>query len=191
MSRTPVTLRCATSADAPFISDLWGDLVRRADAGDQAADIEQVIATAEASPEQRLVIAEYDGVPAGAVLLRLTTLSPVNLEPVVLSFAPTVVEEFRRRGLGRALMEAAVGFAEELGVTTLATAAISASRDGNRFMARIGFTSQAVLRVANAHVVRAKLSAQVPASQRTAAGQRSLGQVLAARRSIRRSQALR
>lgn len=191
MSRTPVTLRIAAAQDAPFLGELWGDLVRRGEFSARLADLEKVICPAETAPEQRLLIAEYDGSPAGAVLLLVTTLSPVNLEPVVLSFAPTVLERFRRRGIGRALMEAAVGFAEEIGVFTLATAATSGSRDGNRFMARIGYTSHAVLRVASTHLVRAKLSAQMPISQRTAAGQRSLGQVLAARRSIRRSQGQR
>ncbi|CAN5126493.1 MAG: N-acetyltransferase family protein [Nocardioides sp.] len=190
MSRTPVTLRIAVAEDAPFLGELWGDLVRRGEFGDRMADLEQVICSTDGS-DQRLLIAEYDGSPAGAVLLRRTTLSPINLEPVVLSFAPTVLEDFRRRGIGRALMEAAVAFAEEVGVSTLATAAISGSRDGNRFMARIGFTSQAVVRVASTHLVRAKLNAQMPISQRTSVGQRSLGQVLAARRSMRRSQALR
>lgn len=189
MSRTPVTLRCATVGDAQFLAELWGDLLRRAESEDQLCDLEFVITSAESNPEQRLVIAEYDGQPAGAVLLRLTTVSPVNLEPAILSFAPTVSEVFRRRGLGHALMEAAVNFAEELGVSTLGTAAASNSRDGNRFMARLAFSPQAMLRVAPVNAVRARLTAQLPASQRHGVGQRSLGQVLAARRSIRRSQA--
>jgi hypothetical protein len=69
----------------------------------------------------------------------------------------------------------------------VATAAASGSRDANRFMARLSLGPQAVLRIATTHAVRAKLTAQRPPVQR--AGGRQLTQVLAARRSMRRSQA--
>ena len=124
---------------------------------------------------------------AGAVFLRLTTVTPVNLEPVVQAISPHVLPQYRRHGVGRMLMESAVTFAEELGVGHVATAAASGSRDANRFMARLGFGPQAVLRITTTHAVRGKLNAQRPAHQRAAG--RNLPQVLAARRSMRRSQA--
>ena len=184
MSRTLVTLRSAVLADAPFLATLWGDSLRRADRQDQVADLELVIKTAEESPDERLVIAEYDGEPAGAVHLQATTISAINLEQTVRALAPTVVPSLRRHGVGRTLMEAAVGFAEELGVGHLSTAAASASRDGNRFLARLALGPMATLRVAPTHVVRAKLAAQRPALHRPMSRHR----VLAARRSMRRTQ---
>ncbi|WP_164519541.1 GNAT family N-acetyltransferase [Nocardioides ferulae] len=187
MSRTSVTLRCADLADAPVLAELWSEALRRADPQEQVADLELVIKGAEASPEQRLVVAEYDGQLAGAVFLRVTTITPVNLEPTVQAISPHVFPQFRRHGVGRMLMESAVSFAEELGVGHVATAASSGSRDANRFMARLGLGPQAVLRIATTHAVRAKLNAQRPAHQRGAG--RNLPQVLAARRSMRRSQA--
>lgn len=183
-----VTLREAVLEDAPFLVELWADTIRRADRQEQIADLESVIKAAAGSPERRVVVAEYDGVPAGAVFLRLTTLSPVNLEPAIQTMAPHVLPAYRRKGIGRALMEAAVSFAEELGVGHLATAAASASRDGNRFLARLGFGPQAVYRVATTPMVRARLTAQ-RGGQRHTAGRPALGQVLAARRSQRRAQA--
>lgn len=186
MMRTQVTLRCAVLTDAPFLATLWADALRRADRQDQIADLEVIIKDATQSPEERLVVAEYDGSPAGAVYLRMTTLSAINLEPTVQALSPHVLPEFRRHGVGRTLMEAAVTFAEELGVGHLATAAASSSRDGNRFMARLALGPQAVLRVAPTHAVRARLAAQRPLHR---GGGRQLGQVLAARRSLRRSQA--
>lgn len=185
MMRTLVALRCAEPTDAPFLATLWADALRRADRQEQVADLEVVIKCATQSPDERLVIAEYDGTPAGAVYLRLTTLSAINLEPTVQALSPHVLPQFRRHGVGRTLMEAAVSFAEELGIGHLATAAASSSRDGNRFMARLALGPQAVLRVAPTHAVRARLAAQRPSLQRG----RPLGQVLAVRRSLRRSQA--
>lgn len=190
MTRTLLTLREAVRADAPFLADLWHDTLRRADRHEQTGDLELVIKEASASPEQRLVVAEYDGRPVGAVYLRLTTLSPLNLEPTVQALSPHVVATARRKGVGRALMDAAVAFAEELGVGHVTTAAASGSRDGNRFLARLGFGPRATLRHAATPVVRAKLAAQLPGSRRTSARRAvarrgQLGQVLAARRSMR------
>jgi GNAT superfamily N-acetyltransferase len=183
-----MTLREAVRADAPFLVDLWHDTLRRVDRHEQLGDLELVIKEAGASPEQRLVIAEYDGRPVGAVYLRLTTFSPLNLEPTVQALSPHVVASSRRKGVGRALMDAAIAFAEELGVGHVTTAAASSSRDGNRFLARLGFGPHATLRHASTPVVRARLAAQLPGSRRAAARRSQLGQVLAARRSMRRQQ---
>ena len=132
-------------------------------------------------------MAEYDGEVAGAVHLRVTTMTPA--QPRAASSRRsrrTCCPQYRRHGVGRALMDAAVSFAEELGIGHVATAAASGSRDANRFMARLALGPQAVLRVATTHAVRSKLTAQRPAVQR--ASGRQLTQVLAARRSMRRSQ---
>lgn len=186
MSRTPVSLRPATLDDAVFLAELWQPALRRADLQDQVADLELIIKSCQESAEQRLVVAEYDGEPAGAVLLCVSTLSPLNLEPAVRAFAPFVAPGFRRRGVGHILMDAAVTYAEELGIGHVLTAVAHDSRQSNRFMARLGLGQQAVLRVAVTPSVRSKLTAQLPGKLRTH-GARPVGQVLAARRSLRRS----
>lgn len=185
MSRTPISLRRATFDDTVFLAGLWQQILRRADPQDQVADLELIIKNCEDSAEQRLVVADYDGEPAGAVLLCLTTLSPLNLEPAVRALAPSVDPRFRRRGVGHTLMEAAVTYAEELGVGHVLTAAAHDSRQSNRFMARLGLGQQAMLRVAATPTMRSKLTAQMPGKPRST-GARPVGQVLAARRSLRR-----
>jgi len=133
------------------------------------------------------VVGEYDGEFAGAVHLQATTMSALNLEPVVRALSPHVLPRFQRHGVGSALMDAAVTWAEELGIVHVATAAVAGSRDANRFMARIALGPYAVLRVATTHAVRTRLSAHRRPAQTT--GGRQLTQVLAARRSMRRSRA--
>jgi GNAT superfamily N-acetyltransferase len=182
-------MRCAELTDAPVLADLWGDALRRVDHQDQVADLELLIKAASASPEQRLVVADYDGELAGAVFLRLTTLTAINLEPVVEAVSPHVFPQFRRHGIGSSLMECAVSFAEELGAAHVMTAAASGSRDANRFMARLGLGPFAVTRVASAPAVRAKVNAQRPGLSTN--GGRHLTRVLAARRSMKRTQPLR
>ncbi len=186
MTRSLVTLRCAMPSDAPRLADLWSEVLRRVDPEQQVADLVSIIERAGGATDERIVVAEYDGEVAGAVHLCVTTMTPLNLEPTVLAVSPHVFPDFRRHGVGRALMESAVSFAEDLGIGHVATAAASGSRDANRFMARLSLGPQAVLRVATTHTLRSKLTAQRPSPHRS--GGRQLTQVLAARRSMRRSQ---
>ncbi|CAN5501639.1 hypothetical protein BH11ACT8_BH11ACT8_35760 [soil metagenome] len=183
-----VTLRAAEATDAEFLTALWAEALRRCDHADQVADVETVIKAANASPEQRLVVAEYDAKPAGAVLLRVSTVSPLNLEPAVQVLSPHVAPDFRRHGVGRVLMESAVAFAEELGILNIATAVGTGSRESNRFMARLALGPHATMRLAPTAAVRARITAQRPTLAASGNG-RHLTRVLAARRSMRRSEA--
>jgi GNAT superfamily N-acetyltransferase len=182
-------MRCAEPTDALLLAELWGEALRRVDRQDQVADLELLIKAASASAEQRLVVADYDGEMAGAVFLRLTTLTALNLEPVVEAVSPHVFSRFRRHGIGSSLMECAVTFADELGAAHVMSAASSGSRDANRFMARLGLGPLAVTRVSSALTMRAKLTAHRPGLSTT--GGRHLTRVLAARRSMKRVQPLR
>ncbi len=184
MSRTPVTVRAAAADDLPALRELWGDILRRGSTEEQLADLGRVLAEVEGDTDQAIVVAEYDGQVAGAIHLSATTLTPLNLEPAVLAVSPHVLPDFRRHGVGSALIEAAVRFAEAHGIATLSTAAVSSSRDANRFMARLSFTPQATLRAASTVAVRAKLSARRSAGRSVArhGGSRHIDRVLAARR---------
>ena len=187
MMRSLVTLRNAVPEDAEALAGLWSDVIRRTGLDEQVADLRSVIERVTGVADERVVVAEYDGSVAGAVHLRATTITPLNLEPVVQAISPHVFPQFRRHGVGRALMEAAVQFAEERGIGHVASAAVAGSRDANRFMARLALGPHATLRVAPTQTVKAKLSAQSP--QVGASSGRQLTQVLAARRSLRRSRA--
>ena len=67
MSRQAVTMRRATNGDVPFLVELWSDMLRRADRQDQVHDLEIIVKEAAESAERRLLVADYDGEPAGAV----------------------------------------------------------------------------------------------------------------------------
>ena len=191
MSR--VTVREARADDALFLLGIWQDSLRMTDPQEQLGDLETIIERARTSPDQQLLVAECNGEPAGGVFMRATTFGPLNLEPTVQVFAPHVTPGFRRRGVGQMLMEAAVSFAEERGVRTIAAAASTGGRDGNRFLARLGLGSQAVMRVAPTAVVRSRLAILgrvLPHHARTNRSPKqssSVGELLAARRSQRRS----
>lgn len=186
MTRSMITLRPATPGDAPRLAALWVDLLRRGDEAQRVADCLTVIDHAEANADERLVVAVQDDQLVGAVYLVATTVSPIHLEPMVKSLAPTVFPAFTRRGVGAALMDAAVTFAEERGIANVAAAAASGSRDGNRFLARLALTPVATLRIASTATVRARLMALRPVASRNGASSRQLDRVLAARRILRR-----
>jgi len=187
MSRSSVCLRPAVPGDAAELAGLWTDVLRRTGPEDQVVDMEAVLTRLADSGDERIVVAEYDGEFAGAVHLQATTMSALNLEPVVRALSPHVLPRFQRHGIGSALMDAAVTWAEDLGIGHVVTAAVAGSRDANRFMARIALGPYAVLRVATTHAVRSRLSVhRRPAS---AGNGKQLTQVLAARRSLRRSRA--
>ena len=156
MSRSLVAMREATLTDVEQLAELWQPFLRRGAADEPLNDIATAIERVCDSPGERLVIAEYDGGFAGAVFLKATAYSPVNSELVLQVHNLAVVSDYRRHGIGEALLECAVTWAEELGIGHVATAAASGSREANRFMARLALGPQAVLRVAPTCAVRAK-----------------------------------
>lgn len=180
MSRTSVNVRAAEITDAAALRELWNEILRRGTPEEQLADVRGVIEECEGRQDQCIAVAEFDGEIAGAVFLKATTLSPLNLEPTVMAVSPHVLPAYRRRGVGTALIDAAARFAENHGVGTVATAAMSNSRDANRFMARLSLTPQATLRAATTSAVRSKLSARRSVTRRS--GSRQIDKVLAARR---------
>lgn len=184
MGRTSLLLREVAPDDAPALAELWQDVLG------EEHDLPAVIARVSASDDDRIVVAESSGRVAGAVFLRIAPVSPLHTEPMVHALSPHVLPEFRRHGIGRALMEAAVSYAEERGVAHVAGASVTASRDGNRFLARLAMAPQAVVRVAPTHAIRAKLIAQRPRMAPQPAGRPTLGRVLAQRRSLRRQREL-
>jgi GNAT superfamily N-acetyltransferase len=189
LARSQVVLRDATAADAPFLAELWASSLRRGEPEAQVTDLVAIIDTATASPSQRLLVAEYDERPAGAVLLHLGTVSSLNLEPTVRVLSPSVVADLRRHGVGHALLEAALSFADEHGVASLATAVSPGARESNRFMARLGFSALATYRIAPTAAVRARLRGQRSAPVAAGSDSRAATRIIAARRSLRRSRA--
>lgn len=183
MTRSLVSLRTGVRADAPDLADLWSTVLRRGGTAEHVADLETLIDQSEdPAQRQRLVVAVAGGEFAGAVLLRVATVSPLNFDEVVQTVSPAVLPGFRRRGIGRQLMEAAVSFADDQGVGYVMSGAPVSSRDSNRFMARIALAPHVTLRVGTVQAIRAKLR-----THSDSPGNRQLSRVLAARRSQRRA----
>lgn len=195
MARCTVTIGDAQPEDATALVEVWAVATDRSAHVQHAAthaaqEAAAAIARIAADPDQRLLVARVDDRVAGAVHLMRAPVSPVHSDTAVYVMHLQVIESFRRHGVGRALMEATLGWAEEKDTEHVIAAASVASRDANRFMARLGLGQVAVVRGATVPALRAKLPVEPPAAARVGSrSHRSVGAVIAQRRSLRRSQA--
>ena len=191
MSRSAVHVRAVRLEDAGELLTVWQTLPPRLAAQGQAlAEVEGTIRKVLASDRERIVVAEVGGRLAGALHLKIAPLAPLSSDLAVFTSHLNVVPEFRRRGVARGLMEAAVTWAEENAIVHVVAMSAVNSRDTSRFMARLGLAQAAVVRVAPTSTLRAKLPVELPAVSHQVAGNRQIGQVLAARRSLRRNQSV-
>jgi GNAT superfamily N-acetyltransferase len=147
------------------------------------------VARIAADPDQRLLVGILDNEVVGATHLLRAPVSPIHAERAIHVTHLHVLGGHRRHGVGKALLEAAVSWAEEKDTSHLLAAVSVHSRDANRFMARLGLTQIALVRGATIPALRAKLPVEPPACAMVSSrNQRSVGQVLAQRRLQRRSQ---
>ncbi|MGZ5418038.1 MAG: N-acetyltransferase family protein [Nocardioides sp.] len=188
MFRCPVHVRDAEPRDAAELRELLGATPSRP--GVRPAEAAAAVAAIAVDPDQRLIVAEDNGRVVGVAHLVRASLSPLGGGTAVHVLHLNVRTELRRHGVGRALMEATVSWAEEKESSHVVAAASVGSRDTNRFMARLGLTQVAVMRAATVSTLRAKMPVEPPAAARVGSrSHRNVGQVLAKRRSMRRSQA--
>ncbi len=193
MFRSPVHIRDASLDDAAALVEVWGGAGRTPvgeTAGSALLEAAASVTRIASDPLERLLVAHVEDQVAGAVHLLRAPLSPIHAETAVYVLHLQVIEELRRHGVGRALIEATVTWAEQTDTSHVVAAVSATSRDANRFMARLGLGQVAVVRGATVASLRAKLPVETPVAARVGSRtHRSVGQVLVQRRSLRRSQA--
>lgn len=195
MSRNPVNVRDATPEDVDALLEIWTDFSSRPHSERlpvalPAVEAVAAVARTAADPDERLIVGVVDDEVIGAAHLRRAPMSPIHSESAVHVTHLHVLEKFRRRGVGHALVEAAVTWAEEKDSGHVMAAASANSRDANRFMARLGLVQFVIARAATVGDLRAKLPVEPPAAAWVGTrSHRSVAQVLTQRRSLRRAQA--
>lgn len=193
VSRMPVLVRDAVESDASTLCALWADLLAKPVTDDGRCSPEdaaaQSVARIATDDTCRILVAEIEGTVVGAVYLRVAALSPLQNEQVIHISHLQVDPGSVRHGVGRSLIEVAATWAEQQGVDALVTATAVNDREANRFMARYGMAQIAVLRGSSVAGLRARLPLDPSTAARSVGRSgRTVGQVVAVRRSQRRAQ---
>lgn len=193
MSRSPIVVRDACPEDAAALLAIWAELLPSVDRATKPtlADAHAALASAIEDPRRRTLVAEQDCEIIAAAQLIRGPLSPVHFEETVQVSHLYVAPGARRRGAARTLMAAAVAWAEETSATTVSTMAQAHDREANRYLARLGFGSVAVIRVAAVSALRVgTMPVETPAFGRSDMRfSRAVGHIVAQRRAQRRAQA--
>lgn len=187
MSRPAVMVRSACAEDLPALMLMWDEL------REMGSRFERVIpVSAEAGVLDRLemvsrdpdtcaLVAVVDEQVAGMAVLTATAFAPLFEQRAVHAHYLHVRDGFRRRGVGKALLTAAVAFADDVGADHVIASVLPQMRDTQRFYARLGFGPVVVRRSVSVSALRRRLSG-APASG-------SADHLVARRRSLRRLRA--
>ena len=165
MTRPPVTVRAASPDDVVPLLDMWRELrdigvrMDRAIPDPDEAGVRERIAAVSRDPASRLVVAVLDHEVAGMAVLTDTTYAPLFDQHAVHAHYLHVRAGFRHRGVGKALLAAAVSYADEVGAEHVLTSVLPQMRETQRFYARLGFGPVVVRRAVSVNVLRRRLTA--------------------------------
>jgi GNAT superfamily N-acetyltransferase len=174
-------VRDAVPEDVDDLLTLWTEAATT-DQPHHPDEAARAISQLATDPDERLIVGETGGRLVAALHMRRAPISPLHTEQVVHTSFLLVLPEHRRHGHARAMIEAAMAWAEEKDIHHLSAITSSNLRETNRFLARLGFGTIAHVRVAPISVLRKRFSPPP-----TFGGPpRNLGQLLAARRSMMR-----
>jgi len=166
VSRPSPDVRRATLDDVDDLVRLWirsrdeAGGATRALAGGSADQVRSRMQEAVNGAGVMVLVARVDDVAAGYAVVRRAPLMPVVDEPTLHVENLYVEPDLRRRGVAKSLLSAVASLAERHGIEQVVVNAPPASRDANRFLARLGFTPLVVRRLASTATLRRHLAGE-------------------------------
>ncbi len=165
MSRSHVRVRPAELADVSQLVTLvestdlpLGALGARQFHADTLAHLGERFAAILCADDRSVLVAADDlGEVVGLVVVAEDEVGAVTPTPVLHVSHLVVAAGHRRRGVGRALLAAAVHLADQRGIEHIVATAVTGSRDSNRYLARLGFAPLVVRRIASTSTLRRSL----------------------------------
>ena len=140
-----VDLRTGVFSGRPLLND---------DAAHLAQRFSEII---EDGSRTLLVAVDESDAVVGMLVARRDEIGAIDPTPALQISHLLVSPRHRRRGVGRMLLTAAVHVAEQQGIDHMLATAASGSREGNRYLARLGFAPLVVHRMASTGVLRRSL----------------------------------
>ncbi|MEJ7630630.1 MAG: GNAT family N-acetyltransferase [Nocardioidaceae bacterium] len=165
MPRAHPIVRDAVPDDAPALLSIWTDFTSdppgQPRSSSDVDEVRRAVCRIDDDPRERLVVAMAGDEPVGVAHLRRASVSPIHDEDAVHVGYLHVLTRFRRRGLGKHLIETAALWAEELGSQHVVASVAATARESNRFFARLGMSQVAVVRATTVTALRSKLRSPV------------------------------
>lgn len=188
MAHPPVTVREATQDDVAPLLEMWRELrdmsarMDRVTPCPDEAGVRERIAAVASNPGARMLVAVLDDEVAGMTVLTDSTYAPLFDHRAVHAHYLHVRSGFRHRGVGKALLAAAVSYADEVGAEHVLTSVLPQMRETQRFYARLGFGPVVVRRSVPVSVLRRRLAASgsTTVAEHLVARRRTLRRVRAA-----------
>jgi GNAT superfamily N-acetyltransferase len=115
------------------------------------------LAAVTQDPNSRALVATVDGEVAGMAVLTVTAYAPLFDQRAVHAHYLHVRDGYRRMGVGKALLAAAVSLADETGAEHVVTNVLPHMRDTQRFYARLGFSPVVMRRSVPVNALRRRL----------------------------------
>ena len=165
MARSHVRVRPAELADLPQLvrvveaTDLQlGAPGARQFQADSLANLPERLAMILSTDDRTVLVAVDDlGDVVGLVVAAEGDVAAMTSVPALHISHLLVAPGHRRRGVGRALLAAAVHLADQRGIEHVVATAVTGSRDANRYLARLGFAPLVVRRIATTSTLRRSL----------------------------------
>lgn len=171
MARSRIRVGTAQEADLPGVVELWQHMrdvvarMARLTPPPTLAAAQRLLADTEVDPAARLVVARLDDEVVGMAHLSAQPFAPRHSAVAVHVDYLHVRPGSRRAGVGRALLGAAVAYADEVGAEHVVANVAPSLREANRFYARLGFGPVFVRRMVTVGVLRRRLASEAEASR--------------------------
>ncbi|MDQ1629384.1 MAG: hypothetical protein QOI54_3128 [Actinomycetota bacterium] len=166
MTRPSVTVRDAAPDDLPALLVIWRELrelggrfERTMPSATEDGVLDRLRAIDD-DAQSRALVAVVDGEAAGMAMLTWSPYAPLFDQSAVHVHYLHVREGFRRRGVARALLGAAVSLADEVGAEHVFTSVLPHLRETQRFYARLGFGPVVVRRSVPVSMLRRRLAGE-------------------------------
>ena len=142
------SIRSATEKDIPRILELYNELIIHLSQIEQSRkpsddDTHRVFAEISADPGHELYVAEEDGRVVGTIVLLVVPNLSHSATPWAVAENLVVTQSYRRRGIGRMLLEHAVARAREKGCYKIQLWSDRRRTEAHEFYESLGFEALA------------------------------------------------